>query len=388
MEDPNYVKKILKCPECGWFGLESESENICPFCGNDSLDIGRDMVKPWGFAPKNAKSIPTAQLSEEYTAVQQPLYSTLPKSEDIKLITGYKNTKMASRTNQRIIMLNHGLADHGFMICPDCGAAMPGDDPNVLKGVKRPYNSRFAKSQCRHDGARNINLGYDFITDMLVLEIELDKDEINTKRDNIWLNRSAQSLAEALRLVACQELDVEFTELVTGYRYRQNKNGNYIDVYLYDSLSSGAGYSIKIASIIDNLLTNVEQLLIGCDCESSCYKCLKHYRNQYMHGVLDRFAALDLLRWAKYGIKPSQIDINVQKAYLEPLHNILNEMKCEIVYVKDKIFMTHNNIKRQIEIYPAMWREPKNKEVIYLSDAYLKYAKPYCLDTIVKAMDL
>ena len=388
MEDPNYVKKILKCPECGWFGLESESDDTCPFCGNDSLKVGRDMVKPWGFAPKNAKSIPNAQLSEEYTAVQQPLYSTLPKSEDIKLITGYKNTKMASRTNQRIIMLNHGLADHGFMICPDCGAAMPGDDPNVLKGVKRPYNSRFAKAQCRHDGARNINLGYDFITDMLVLEIELDKDEINTKRDNIWLNRSAQSFAEALRLAACQELDVEFTELVTGYRYRQNKNGNYIDIYLYDSLSSGAGYSNNIASIIDNLLTNVEQLLIGCDCESACYKCLKHYRNQYMHGILDRFAALDLLRWAKYGIKPSQIDIKDKQAYLEPLSNILNAMKCEIVFEKDKIFIIHDNIKKQIEIYPAMWHEPKSGEVIYLSDAYLKYAKPYCIDAIAKAMDL
>ncbi len=388
MEDPNYVKKILKCPECGWFGLESESEETCPFCGNDSLKIGRDMVKPWGFAPKDAKSIPNAQLSEEYTAVQQPLYSTLPKSEDIKLIRGYKNTKMASRTNQRIIMLNHGLSDHGFMICPDCGAAMPGDDASVLKGIKRPYNSRFAKSQCRHDGARNINLGYDFITDMLVLEIELNKDEINTKRDNIWLNRSAQSLAEALRLAACQELDVEFTELVTGYRYRQNKNGNYIDIYLYDSLSSGAGYSINIASIIDNLLTNVEQLLIGCDCESACYKCLKHYRNQYMHGILDRFAALDLLRWAKYGIKPSQIDIEDQKDYLKPLSNILEGMKCEIVYEGDRIFVRHDNKKKQVEIYPAMWREPKSREVIYLSDAYLKYAKPYCIDAIAKAMDL
>lgn len=82
--------------------IESESDDTMPFCGNDSLKVGRDMVKPWGFAPKNAKSIPNAQLSEEYTAVQQPLYSTLPKSEDIKLITGYKNTKMASRTNKEL----------------------------------------------------------------------------------------------------------------------------------------------------------------------------------------------------------------------------------------------------------------------------------------------
>lgn len=388
MEDPNYVKRIIKCPDCGWFGLESESGDTCPFCGNDSLKISRDMVKPWGFAPKNAKSIPNSQLSEEYTTVQQPLYSTLPKSEDIKIIKGYKNTKMASRTNQRIIMLNHGLSDHGFMICPDCGASMPGDDPNNLKGVKRPYYSRFAKSQCRHENAKNINLGYDFITDMLVLEIELNKDEINVKRNNIWLNRAAQSLAEALRLSACQELDVEFTELVTGYRYRQNKNGNFIDIYLYDSLSSGAGYSINIASIIDELLTNVEKLLKGCNCESACYKCLKHYRNQYIHGLLDRYAALDLLRWAKYGIKPSQLEIEKQKKYLEPLCNIIKEMNGNIIFEKDAISIIHGNMKKRIEVYPAMWKEPKNKETIYLSDAYLKYAKPYSLDKIINEIGL
>lgn len=388
MEDPNYVKRILKCPDCGWFGLESESSDTCPFCGNDSLKVSRDMVKPWGFAPKNAKSLPDSQLSEEYTTVQQPLYSTLPKSKDIKIIKGYKNTKMASRTNQRIIMLNHGLSDHGFMICPDCGAAMPGDDSNVLKGVKRPYYSKFAKTQCRHEHARNINLGYDFITDMLVLEIELDKDEINTKRNNIWLNRAAQSLAEALRLSACQELDVEFTELVTGYRYRQSKNGNYIDIYLYDSLSSGAGYSINIASIIDVLLTNVEKLLKECNCTSACYKCLKHYRNQYIHGILDRYAALDLLRWARYGTKPAQIEFEKQKEYLEPLCHIIKEMNGNVIFENDKISIIHGNVKKQIIVYPAMWKEPKNEEIIYLSDAYLKYAKPYSLDKIAKGMEI
>ena len=388
MEDPNYVKRILKCPDCGWFGLESESSDACPFCGNDSLKVSRDMVKPWGFAPKNAKSLPDSQLSEEYTTVQQPLYSTLPKSKDIKIIKGYKNTKMASRTNQRIIMLNHGLSDHGFMICPDCGAAMPGDDSNVLKGVKRPYYSKFAKTQCRHENARNINLGYDFITDMLVLEIELDKDEINTKRNNIWLNRAAQSLAEALRLSACQELDVEFTELVTGYRYRQSKNGNYIDIYLYDSLSSGAGYSINIASIIDVLLTNVEKLLKECNCTSACYKCLKHYRNQYIHGILDRYAALDLLRWARYGTKPAQIEFEKQKEYLEPLCHIIKEMNGNVIFENDKISIIHGNVKKQIIVYPAMWKEPKNEEIIYLSDAYLKYAKPYSLDKIAKGMEI
>lgn len=46
---------------------------------------------------------------------------------------------MAVRPNQRIIMLNKGIGNKGFTVCCDCGAAMPGDDPVVLKDVMRPY---------------------------------------------------------------------------------------------------------------------------------------------------------------------------------------------------------------------------------------------------------
>ena len=84
-EDPNYVKAILTCPECGWFGLKEEQITRCPFCGNSPLQLARDMMRPWGFAPRNAEAIPEAQLEEEYTAVQQPLYSTLPEAEEMKL---------------------------------------------------------------------------------------------------------------------------------------------------------------------------------------------------------------------------------------------------------------------------------------------------------------
>lgn len=385
MQDSNYVKKILTCPECGWFGLEDEDYDTCPFCGSGELKEGRNMVKPWGFAPKDARDIPNAQLSEEYTTVQQPLYSTLPKAEDIKLIKGYKNTKIASRTNQRIIMLNHGYSNHGFMICPDCGAAMPGDTSDVLKGVRRPYYNKFARTGCRHTNAMNINLGYDFVTDMIVLEIELDHEKINTKRDNIWLNRASQSLAEAFRLAACRELDVEFTELVTGYRYRQNKKGSFIDIYLYDSLSSGAGYAINAANNIDKLLDKVREILKGCNCESACYNCLKHYRNQFVHGILDRFAALDLLNWAQKGELHTRISKEKQIQLITPLVDILKEMHYFIEFVGDQIYITHNNNRKEIVIYPSMLKQPSSKNIVYLSEAYLKYAKPYSLDAILSA---
>ena len=70
-------------------------------------------------------------------------------------------------------MLNKGPNDHGFMICEDCGAAMPGDNNNVLAGIKRPYKVNFNMPKCNHTNTRNVNLGYDFVTDMLVLEFAL-----------------------------------------------------------------------------------------------------------------------------------------------------------------------------------------------------------------------
>ena len=360
-----------------------ENAKTCPFCGSNDLKITREMMRPWGFAPRNAEAIPDVQLSEEYTAVQQPLYSTLPDAEKMKLAPGCKNIRIASRTNQRIIMLNKGSDDKGFMVCKDCGAAMPGDDISALNDVNRPYKSKYARSKCRHVNSFNVNLGYDFITDMLVLEFTIDDKIIDARRsDNPWLIRAAQSLAEALRLVASKKLDVEFTELVTGYRLRTGTEASYVDVYLYDSLSSGAGYAVSVADAIDELLSDMKELLSSCDCESACSKCLKHYRNQYVHGILDRFAALQLLGWGVGGKKASPIKSETQINMIMPLANILNQLGCEIT-VDNEITATGQRRKKRIVIYPAMWVEPQDINTIFVSDAYIKYAKPYAVQKIL-----
>lgn len=385
MTDANYVKRVISCGRCGWFGLEEDNAEECPFCGNPELVYDRDLVKPWGFAPKNATDIEEAQLHEEYTYVQQPLYSTLPKAEDMHGVEGYECLKVASRTNQRIIMMNQGNLKKGFMVCPDCGAAVPGDDQKFLKGVKRPYINRFAKSICTHSDAQNVNLGYHFITDMLVLEIRLDSQIMDTRRDNIWIKRASQSLAEAFRLAACNELDVEFTELVTGYRYRQSNGLSAIDVYMYDSLSSGAGYSSKAGMVLPRILRNMEKLLVGCDCSTACYKCLKHYRNQNVHAFLDRHEALELLRWARYGQVSPDITLQKQMELLSPLQAILRDDGYHLNLSDEGIFIRNTKVEKRIIVYPAMCKE-KDDESIHVSDAYLKYAKPYSLEIITKKM--
>ena len=386
IDDENYKKRVVSCDECGWFGLREDDIKVCPFCGNRSLTESLPMLRPWGFAPKDAKEIPVADLDEQYSYVQQPLYSTLPESETMENVAGYKSLRMASRTNQRIIMVNKGAGGKGFMVCPDCGAAMPGDDPSVLEKVDRPYIT-VPKFKCSHRDAENLNLGYDFVTDMLVLEISLDPNKVETDReDNLWVNRAGQSLAETIRLVVSRILDVEFTELMTGYRVRKNQTGAYIDVYIYDSLSSGAGYAVAVASVMPEVLERAEALLKGCDCENACYNCLKHYRNQNVHGMLDRFAALDLLNWAKGNSLAPMLSIDMQKKLLAPLGNVLKYADIILSANGDELSVKKNLFHKALKIYPAMWKKPEAKDTIYISDACVKYAKPSAVKKIIDGL--
>ena len=281
--------------------------------------------------------------------------------------------------------MNQGANNKGFMVCPDCGAAMPGDDGKVLNGVQRPYKSKYARAKCNHGNARNVNIGYDFITDMLVLEIKLDEQKMDIHRtDNPWLTRAAQSLAEAFRLAASKELDVEFTELVTGYRIRTNAAGAFVDVYLYDSLSSGAGYAVSVADNIEKLLKQIRELLVSCDCGSACHRCLKHYRNQYVHGLLDRFAALELLEWGTSGKLAESLSVEEQHRLLLPLESILRVSGYTLVALDDGILVKRKGGReKKLVVYPAMWKEPQQEDTVYVSDAYIKYAKPYAVQKIL-----
>lgn len=377
---------MLTCDECGWFGLEEEKTERCPFCGNAHLSTSRQMLRPWGFAPRNGVEIPYAQLTEEYSPVQQPLYSTLPDSETMTALGHAKNIRMACRSNQRIIMLNKGVNDRGFMVCTDCGAAFPGDEWKTLNQVERPYRANYIRSKCKHSNAVNVNLGYDFVTDMLVLEFRLDEGLINTDKKNLWLERAAQSLSEALRLVASHTLDIEFIELVTGYRLRKNQSGFFVDLYMYDSLSSGAGYAVSLSENAEELLQKTEILLSGCTCDSACHKCLKHYRNQYIHGELDRFAARDLLKWGVDGKTAESLPIDAQRKLMKPLTSILEVKGYQLTVSGNRMTIQKETSQKELVVYPAMRSEPHKTGTIFVSDAFLKYAKPYAVQQIVDEM--
>ena len=164
---------------------------------------------------------------------------------------------------------------------------------------------------------------------------------------------------------------------------RKNPLGTYVDIYLYDSLSSGAGYAVSVADDISTILEKVEEVLKDCTCGDACHNCLKHYRNQYIHGKLDRFAALQLLEWGERGTIAKELTVEKQKKYISPLRNILNLSGCHISIDDKGIKARGRSSEKRIVIYPAMWVEPRLKDTIYVSDVYIKYAKPYAVQKII-----
>lgn len=113
---------------------------------------------------------------------------------------------------------------------------------------------------------------------------------------------------------------------------------------------------------------------------------MKHYRNQYIHSVLDRKAALDLLRWGEVGTRASAIPVAKQQFLLQSLEQILQISGVHIDVRQDPVYAEGRYCKKKVVVYPAMWAKPLAENTIFVSDSYLKYAKPYALKTILDSL--
>lgn len=386
-ESKEYFRPMYYCNDssCNWMGLSYKK--TCPFCGRDSISE-KNLLKPWGFAPVAGRKQNALDEDGEITYAENPSYSITPSEEEMVNVEAYNNLRYSKRSNDPLIILNKGPAEKGFMVCKDCGAAVPGDDPMGLDKAYMPYMHPHRKLSCHHSQIVNTYLGSQFRTDMVVYEIALDNTEINVDANGLWIRRAAQTLSEALTIAGGRLLDIEFNEIKSGYRLRYDfdKKKTYIDVFLFDSLSSGAGYCSALANRTVDLMEETRNVLSFCpaECDSACHECLMHYWNQRVHSSLDRFAALELLSWSKNSVLPESLPFEVQDALLAPLNSMGSNYSID--YAEGKHYIHADGVSKNIIVYPAMWsidnkRIPDN--AVAISDKLLKYALPKA-DAIIR----
>lgn len=389
--DSKYYSELYQCPNsyCGWTSTERPKGDACPFC-HSSLETPKKMLKPWGFAPENHKSIPEAWAEVEYSYAEEPCYFAEPTQHDMRDI-GCAHLKVAKRPD-KITIINKGIQGQGFYVCKKCGAAeviqpksasikvnKNKDDKQSppLKGIGRPYHA-WGLSTCQHS-PEIVYLGHTFATDMVVFEFELDPVLINTDYDGLWIKSAAVTLNEAFQLAASRTLDIEFTDLNGGHRIHRGDDKVYVDIYLYDNLSSGAGYSSGLLDMANDVIFETQRLLQGCKCDSACHDCLKHYWNQRVQSTLNRYNALGLLNWGISGNLPNELTLDEQIRLTRSLQNRLKLEGDHIQIVHDTTgLLIKTPLKTQrLVVYPAILNRNRiEKDVIYVSDLELRHALP------------
>ena len=208
------------------------------------------------------------------------LYTTRPffrgfeqgAQPETKTILGVRVTKALPGT---LVILCEGRNRDGFYICRSCGVHMT--------GPKAEHKSP-SDSECWGTLER-FSLGHELVTDVVRLQFSLLRGK--------W---DAYSVAYAVLLGAAETLNVPDTDLNVTIT-SGDKSGESA-IVLYDNVPGGAGLvaQLESESVFDKVLRNAKQRVEGnCGCDSSCYGCLRSYRNQFSHPYLDRNRVLDIL---------------------------------------------------------------------------------------------
>jgi hypothetical protein len=115
-------------------------------------------------------------------------------------------------------------------------------------------------------------------------EMQADSGKREWLYDSIWL-----TVATSLSLSGAQILDIDPTEIATVLRrsHEPGTLGNR-EIILYDTTAGGAGYTRQLGDRIAELFKASARRLEDCDCQDSCYKCLRTYHNQLIHARLNK----------------------------------------------------------------------------------------------------
>ena len=269
----------VRCRSCDAFrhGL-IQAPLTCPACGSEEhAEQGKFVLPIYGFAGEAAENAgetrPVRQASIE--TFFGSYRDAVPDFEDVP---GTAVSRRFSRQG-RITVINRGPLRRGFRICEWCGFGQP------IHGTKAPASHRRVDQPGKACGGRfaHLHLGHEYLTDVLELQLPLP-----APHDDL------RSALYAL-LEAAIELDVARDDIDGTAHFGAVDRPSLI---LFDAVPGGAGHVQRLGMKLPVLITAASRRIADCECgeETSCYACLRGYRNQIWHEKLTRRGAQAVLR--------------------------------------------------------------------------------------------
>ena len=301
------------CPECGHFHRSLQRiPETCSVCGGSIYGwpklYGDYIIPEFGFVvsrdePRKSGEARPQRLysSRVYFASYampvkdgQQLPEPAPEYVEELSSASIQVWKRYSRYG-KLALVNAGPMGRGFRICTACGFAEP--VPDTPTGRRRRANNARHHVNPR-TGAQctgmihTHQLGHEFITDVLELRFDgyMAAQSEQEQRLNLWWSVLFSLLEGASQALGIRRDDLDGTL----YRHRDSPAPALV---LFDNVPGGAGHVHRIAEELPLTLRTALGRLDACECgeETSCYECLRNYRNQVYHDQLQRGIAQDFL---------------------------------------------------------------------------------------------
>ncbi|MCK4303701.1 MAG: DUF1998 domain-containing protein, partial [Candidatus Eisenbacteria sp.] len=304
---------------CDYISLDPAA-SVCLYCGAE-LRAEQPILCATSFLAERAEAI---SADEEYR--KRAFYTTQsylldePGAGDASQLPG---VSLAYHRRGEVMLVNEGLIEEkgrGFRLCESCGHWHA---PTSKKGFEDHKLLHDRRKTCGGQGKR-FHLVHRFQTDVLVIRFEgavgfldalglEDKAAAGAEAADVGAGvthvggeipdagaKAAKTSREELHKSFYASLKAALIDAANMVAHAEDREiGGFVrkvvregseeqDLILYDRVPGGAGYVRRVADRFADLLRAARQLLDGCACERSCYRCLRSYANQYEHRWLDK----------------------------------------------------------------------------------------------------
>jgi ATP-dependent helicase YprA (DUF1998 family) len=310
----------------------------CNACGGaGTFGPARYWMRPPGFAHP-------VDLDEQTSMDDQPPKShatraklVAPSPVDADKWVHINERLRVSHLKDRLLVTNRGPKQEGYNYCTKCGRVEPAvvNVSTVFAPHRNPFPSERQPNCEGAGGTRNLVFGTDFITDVLLILLTVESP-LRLKPGLLATDIALRTLSEVFAKTACSIMGLDPAEIQAEYRPALSEfghTGRQSEIYLYDTLPGGAGFVARAGLLGLSLFEKALEILKDCDCDRSCYRCLRSYKNKFEHDLLDRHLGASLLQHILTGapatLEKSRTDKSTELLYEDLLRQCPESMTVE-----------------------------------------------------------
>ncbi|MCH5323867.1 MAG: DEAD/DEAH box helicase [Eubacterium sp.] len=298
---------VCRNPECNTVNysitpITNDGIN-CSSCGRKltKMDFYESIEPRSGFvAERQDKDVPMTRQEKNYRSEDYYIGNVSAKTIDKhKYLFNSIEVQVESTTNDSLMV----KSVNSFYVCPLCGYAVAEDENIREKEIEKQmragalkvtttkaHESLYGQYNCNCKELVRRSLHHEFKTDVAKISFKCNTSDYNTMVSVMYaiLNAMAKDLnIERRDIKACLSAHIIGRTLD-------------LSIIIYDSVPGGAGHSRRLVTqdgrMLHNIFMSALKSMKTCNCDPSCYNCLRSYENQKIHDLLDRQLAIEFLQ--------------------------------------------------------------------------------------------